>query len=114
MGSCWRPGARLAGASGLLRHLRRVRGRDRIGPSSACTHGIAVWPLHVGTAVGVVACLISLASAMFVFRRRDGSDEGSLASQYRFLGLLGIGSSMFNLVLIVGEGTVVRFLHACG
>ncbi len=67
-------------------------GRDRIGPSSACTHGIAVWPLHLGTAVGALFCLASLAAALFVHRQRNGSGEGGLSSQFRFLGLLGIGS----------------------
>ncbi len=89
-------------------------GRDRIGPSSACTHGIAVWPLHLGTAVGALFCLASLAAAAFVHHQRNGTGSGGLSSQYRFLGLLGIASSVFNLALILGEGSVVPFLHACG
>ncbi len=89
-------------------------GRDRIGPSSACTHGIAVWPLHLGTAVGALFCLASLAAAVFVHGRGTGSGDEGLASQYRLLGVLGVGSSVFNLVLILGEGSVVQFLHACG
>lgn len=89
-------------------------GRGRIGPSSACHQGIATWPLNVGTAAGVLTCLATLALAVFVHGHGNGSGEGGLSSQYRYLGLLGIGSSVFNLVLIVAEGTIVFFLHSCG
>jgi hypothetical protein len=89
-------------------------GRGRIGASSACRTGAAVWPLHLGTVVGVVTCLASLALAAFVHQHRNGSGEGDASSQYRFLGLLGIASSVFNLVLIVAEGSVVLFLWSCG
>ena len=51
---------------------------------------------------------------LIVYRHRNGSGEGDLSSQYRFLGLLGIGSAVFNLVLILAEGSVVLFLWSCG
>ena len=89
-------------------------GRGRIGASTACRSGVATWPLHVGTVVGALTCLGSLALAFFVYRHRNGSGEGDLSSQYRFLGLLGIGSAVFNLVLILAEGSVVLFLWSCG
>lgn len=89
-------------------------GRGRVGASTACRTDVALWPLHVGTAVGALTCLASLALAWFVYRRRNGSGEGDVSSQYRFLGLLGIASSVFNLVLIVAEGSVVLFLWSCG
>jgi hypothetical protein len=89
-------------------------GRGRIGASSACRPGAALWPLHLATGIGVLACVGSLVLATFVYRQRNGAGEGGLSSQYRFLGLLGIGSSVFNLVLILAEGSAVPFLHGCG
>ncbi len=89
-------------------------GRGRIGASSVCRPGAALWPLHLGTGVGVLACLASLALATLVSRQPIEPGTGGLGSQYRFLGLLGIGSSVFNLVLILAEGSAVPFLHGCG
>jgi hypothetical protein len=68
------------------------------------------------TVASVLPCLAALAVATALYRRRlHVPDDGStMASQYRFLGLLGIASSVANIVLILGEGAVVPFLHGCG
>ncbi len=86
-------------------------GRGRTGVASGCRYGATSWPFHVATAATVVICLVSLAAALHVLRS-SGAD-GREAGHLRFLGLLGIGSSVSNLVLILGEGSIVVFLHSC-
>ncbi len=90
-------------------------GRARAGPAASCSYG-SVWPLHVATLVTGLACVLAFVAGAVVYRHRDGADsgEGTIAAQYRFLGLVGMGTAIINLVLILAEGSYVFFLRSCG
>jgi hypothetical protein len=90
-------------------------GRARAGPSSACVYG-QTWPLHLATVATALVCLTTLAVAWAVYRHHGDatSGDGSVAGQLRFLGLVGIGASIVNLLLILAEGSYVFFLRSCG
>jgi hypothetical protein len=92
-----------------------VQGRGRAGLGSACTTG-AVAPFHLATLVTALLALGALAASAFVYREHDrvAPSDPELAGQFRFLGLLGIGTAVFNLVLILFEGSYVLFLRSCG
>jgi hypothetical protein len=90
-------------------------GRSRAAASAACGHG-PTWPLHLATALTAAVCLIALGAALIVLRHRADtpSESDSLDGQLRFLGQLGVGAAVVNLVLIVLEGSYVFFLRSCG
>jgi hypothetical protein len=87
-------------------------GRGRAG-TAPCSVG-PEWPMHLATAVTALACVAGAFAAHAVYRYHDGSGSGSLAGQYRLLGLIGYASAAFNLVLILVEGSYVIFLGHCG
>ncbi len=80
----------------------------------ACTHGL-VWAINLGTVVAGLWVLGHLLSAIYVVRRApDGATTtAGPIEQLRFLGFLGITSALFNLALIIGEGTYAIFLSPC-
>jgi hypothetical protein len=93
-----------------------VSGRGRAGPAAGgiCDTGPTT-PYHLATLVTALLALIALAMAAHVYRERHvDPDDAPLAGQLRFLGLIGIASAVFNLVLILWEGSYVLFLGHCG
>lgn len=71
------------------------------------------WPIHAATAITGVACLVTLAISIWITRLANATTEGSDSAQWHFLGMLGVGTSIFNFVLIVAEGSFVLFLWRC-
>jgi hypothetical protein len=92
-----------------------VSGRGRGGAGSVCETGPTA-PFHLATVVTALLALVALAMSLHVYRRRDAVEpvDPRLPGQLRFLGLLGIGAAIFNLVLILWEGSYVFFLGHCG
>jgi hypothetical protein len=92
-----------------------VSGRGRNGVGPVCDTGPTA-PFHVATVVTALVAIGALAMSVHVFRERDRLDppDARLGGQLQFLGLLGIGAAVFNLVLILWEGSYVFFLGHCG
>jgi heme/copper-type cytochrome/quinol oxidase subunit 2 len=94
-----------------------VSGRGRAGSAvgGICDTGPTT-PYHLATLVTALLALAALAMAAYVYRERDRvePENPQLVSQLRFLGLIGVASALFNLVLILWEGSYVFFLGHCG
>jgi hypothetical protein len=92
-----------------------VSGRGRNGLGPVCATGPTA-PFHLATVVTALVTIGALAMSVHVFRERDRLDppDARLGGQLQFLGLLGIGVAVFNLVLILWEGSYVFFLGHCG
>lgn len=84
-------------------------GETSVG-AAACRSGAAIWPYHLATVAAAAVCVACGVVAVSLLR--SGGDAGA-TNELRFLGLLALGSSVFNLVLVLAEGSVVVFLHSC-
>jgi len=71
------------------------------------------WPIHAMSAITGVTCLVTLAVSAWITRVANATVEGTESAQLHFLGMLGVGTSIFNFVLIVAEGSFVLFLWTC-
>ncbi len=80
----------------------------------ACTHGL-LWAINVGTVVAGLWVVGHLLSAVYVVLRAPTGSTTTRGpiEQLRFLGILGITSAVFNLALIIGEGTYAIFISPC-
>lgn len=70
------------------------------------------WPMHLVTAVTAVIALAGIVlSRRLVRLGADAEDADTAAGRLRFLGLLGLVVGIFNLALILLEGSYVLLFH---
>jgi len=75
------------------------------------------WIQHVATAVCAAATVLAMVWSARLVREGGGADEesGTTWGRTRFLGVMGLLIGAIDLLLILGEGSVVVFVHrACG
>ena len=81
----------------------------------ACNDHPYRWLQHaltVGTALGVVVCMV-LALSLVRAGRGSSEEDGTAQGRTMFLGLFGLGVGAVNLAMILLEGTYVIVFHSC-
>jgi hypothetical protein len=70
----------------------------------------AKWLLHLGTLVAVLVVVAAGAASLYVLARSKTAEDEESAHQLHFLGVLGAVTALFNLVLVLAEGSFVIWL----
>ena len=80
-----------------------------------CNDSGTEWIHHAFTAGTALVCLVCAWLSVRLLRAAGDADEavGSHAGRTRFLGQLGLASSVSNLALILLEGSYVFFISPC-
>jgi hypothetical protein len=72
------------------------------------------WTLYAITPATAIPTLVCLALSWHWHRKYAGAEPGSEESQLEFIGLIGVATGVFNLLLIVAEGVLVPILSSRG
>jgi hypothetical protein len=100
----------LAGIGLWMVHITAVSGLAKF----ACNEKGSLWWLHVATVVTAVPTILSMRVCWNLIRHsEDDESEGTLAGNHTFLGVFGIITGGFSLLLILFEGSYIFFLSPC-
>ena len=102
--------AALVGIGAWMVHITAVSSLAKY----ACKSDGTLWTLHLATvvtaaitAVGIWICLAVMRSA------EDEESSGTMAGNQNFVGVFGLTTGAFSLLLIVFEGSYAFFLSPC-
>ena len=100
----------LAGIGLWMAHITAVSSLVKF----TCNEKGSLWWLHVATVVTALPTLLSIRVCWNLVRHSgDDESQGTLAGNHTFVGVFGVITGGFSLLLILLEGSYAFFLSPC-
>ncbi len=102
--------AALVGIAAWMVHLTAVSALTKY----ACNADGSLWTLHLATVVTAAITAVGVWICLAVMRdSKDDESAGTLSGNQNFVGVFGLITGAFSLLLIVFEGSYAFFLSPC-